>query len=140
MNRDDDNPYATVYYEPIQLEWQNRGACRNEHPDIFFVQPYESADEARTVCARCPVKQECGDYAIATNQRYGVWGGMTRRERVKVANTGQDPRNILMMRHCLVCSTSFMPKHRLQFYCCGTCRVRANEAKRTTTHKKKVAS
>ena len=117
-----------------ELGWQNYGSCRQADPEIFFVLPDESADQARMVCAQCPVIQECGDWAIATNQRYGIWGGMTRRERVKVATGGRPV--ILTMRGCLLCGMAFMPKHCKQVYCSAKCRIHADSAKRWAQKKR----
>ena len=55
----------------------SRGADLN----LFFPGRGESAEPAREVCALCPVRQPCLDYAISNRIVYGVWGGLTERER-----------------------------------------------------------
>jgi hypothetical protein len=45
---------------------------------------FRRIQEAKAVCHTCPVEQECGDWAISTDQPFGVWGGMTERERKKI--------------------------------------------------------
>lgn len=118
------------------LAWMLKGVCRHEYPDIFFVEAGKSAEEARRVCARCPVLQTCRDWAIATDQKLGIWGGMTRRERIKVANDGKSM--ILTIQGCPVCRTPFMPKSRNHHYCSGKCRDRAEAARRYTLRHNKT--
>jgi len=65
--------------------WRNRGACVSADPDLFF--PISSAgasrqqeERAKAVCARCGVRTECLDYALASRQVHGVWGGLGEAE------------------------------------------------------------
>lgn len=66
--------------------WRLFAACRSADPDLFF--PVSSsgrsmaqAEQAKTVCARCPVQRECLEFALRTRQAHGVWGGTTEQER-----------------------------------------------------------
>lgn len=68
-------------------KWMRRGACRGLPPEVFFPPERDlrpalpwSAEAAQAVCARCPVAEVCGDWAVATRQKDGVWGGMTEAE------------------------------------------------------------
>ena len=61
--------------------WREQAACRDTDLDVFFPERGESAGPARQVCARCPVRQPCLDYAISNRIAYGIWGGLTGRER-----------------------------------------------------------
>jgi WhiB family redox-sensing transcriptional regulator len=62
-------------------EWADEAACRN-HPDkLFFPEQNESAAPAKRICATCPVLQQCFDYATASKEKYGVWGGESQQER-----------------------------------------------------------
>jgi WhiB family transcriptional regulator, redox-sensing transcriptional regulator len=61
--------------------WRELAACRDTDLDVFFPESGESAEPARQVCARCPVRQPCLDYAISNRIAYGIWGGLTGRER-----------------------------------------------------------
>ena len=82
--------------------WRESAACRHADPELFF--PISSigrgaaeAQQAKAVCARCPVRQPCLDFALATGQEFGIWGGYDERElrllqREKgAAETGQWP-------------------------------------------------
>ncbi|MDH6612525.1 WhiB family redox-sensing transcriptional regulator [Streptomyces sp. SAI-208] len=68
------------------MSWRERAACRDVDPDLFF--PIGTAgltlvqiDEAKAVCARCPVRERCLQWALAVGQVEGVWGGTTESER-----------------------------------------------------------
>ena len=60
--------------------WATRGACVTMDPDGFFVQGAEQ-NLAKTTCVACPVKTECLADALDNRIDFGVWGGMTERER-----------------------------------------------------------
>ena len=61
--------------------WRELAACRGADLEVFFPGRGESAGPARRVCAACPVRQACLDYAISNRISYGIWGGLTGRER-----------------------------------------------------------
>jgi hypothetical protein len=68
----------------VVTEWMDLALCATTAPDAFFPEGNESAAIAKAICARCPVKQECLDYAVATRENEGVWGGLTPSERRKL--------------------------------------------------------
>ena len=69
--------------------WQWRAACRGEDASLFFspshLEPKEQRDrrerKAKAICAACPVRLECLEYAIRTREPYGIWGGLNELER-----------------------------------------------------------
>lgn len=61
--------------------FQAYGACNGTDPDMFFPNRGESLEPAISVCARCVVREECLEYAVANGEKYGVWGGTSERER-----------------------------------------------------------
>jgi WhiB family redox-sensing transcriptional regulator len=61
--------------------WLARAACRGMDPELFFPDRGESTEPAKAVCAACPVRAECLDYALTNGERFGVWGGASERER-----------------------------------------------------------
>lgn len=65
----------------LRLDWQDGANCRGADAEEFFPNKGESTAEAKKLCRRCDVKAECLNYAITTNQEYGVWGGLSERER-----------------------------------------------------------
>ena len=64
-------------------------ACRDSDPDIFFPigstgPALEQIETARRICTACDVNEECLEFALATNQEAGIWGGTTEEERRKL--------------------------------------------------------
>lgn len=66
------------------MAWRDRAACRGIDPTIFYPVSDEEADAAKAICAQCPVRQPCLEYALANRERDGVWGGATERERRRI--------------------------------------------------------
>ncbi|GGM65709.1 transcriptional regulator WhiB [Longimycelium tulufanense] len=63
-----------------QGDWRIRAACRDEDPDTLFVRGAEQR-KAKVICLGCPVRTECLAEALDSRIEFGVWGGMTERER-----------------------------------------------------------
>ncbi len=63
------------------LSWRQRGACRGLDPDTFYPPSDDEAEEAKAVCASCPVREPCLEFALDTREAEGIWGGTTARER-----------------------------------------------------------
>ena len=61
--------------------WRELAACRGADLNLFFPERGESAEAARRVCAACPVREPCLDYAITNRITHGIWGGLSERER-----------------------------------------------------------
>jgi WhiB family redox-sensing transcriptional regulator len=68
------------------MDWRHVAACRDEDPELFF--PIGNTgpallqiEEAKSVCRRCPVREECLQFALDTGQDAGVWGGLSEDER-----------------------------------------------------------
>ena len=67
--------------QQMSLTWRNRAACRGVDPDVFYPVSDEETEVAKAICAQCPVREACLEYALANRERDGVWGGATERER-----------------------------------------------------------
>jgi WhiB family redox-sensing transcriptional regulator len=66
----------------LSMAWQVRAACvANAGAVDFFPARGESVRDAKAVCARCPVKRECLEFALRLKVAHGVWGGLSERER-----------------------------------------------------------
>lgn len=61
--------------------WQTRANCLGVDPDLFFPERGASTKEAKSVCAGCEVKPECLEYALSNGEKFGIWGGLSERER-----------------------------------------------------------
>lgn len=73
--------------------WQQDSACHGMDPDIFFPERGSSTKEAKSICATCPVADQCLDYALMNGEKFGIWGGKSERERRKIRKdrTAEDP-------------------------------------------------
>jgi WhiB family redox-sensing transcriptional regulator len=65
-------------------EWQERALCSQTDPEAFFPEKGGSTREAKRICGRCDVKAECLEYALGHDERFGIWGGLSERERRKL--------------------------------------------------------
>lgn len=63
------------------LAWQADALCAQTDPEAFFPEKGGSTREAKRVCEGCEVRSECLDYALANDERFGIWGGLSERER-----------------------------------------------------------
>ena len=68
--------------------WWFAGLCGQTDPELFFPEKGGSVRAAKAVCAGCPVHAECLEYALAHDERYGVWGGTSERERRRLKDFG----------------------------------------------------
>jgi WhiB family redox-sensing transcriptional regulator len=64
--------------------WQERANCLGVDPDLFFPERGASTREAKSVCRSCEVRLECLEYALAHGEKFGIWGGLSERERRRV--------------------------------------------------------
>ncbi|MGD0345070.1 MAG: WhiB family transcriptional regulator [Acidimicrobiales bacterium] len=64
--------------------WQARANCMGVDPELFFPERGSSTREAKEVCRGCVVRVECLEFAIANSEKFGIWGGMSERERRRV--------------------------------------------------------
>lgn len=78
-------------------QWQQHGACRGHDTDLFFYpdgaraqERHQLEDSAKALCEHCPVQLACRAHALAVNEPYGVWGGLTESERSLVVADGTD--------------------------------------------------
>jgi WhiB family transcriptional regulator, redox-sensing transcriptional regulator len=62
-------------------EWRLSALCAETDPEAFFPELGGSPRAAKAVCAQCSVRAECLEFAIANDERFGVWGGTTEKER-----------------------------------------------------------
>ena len=67
-----------------ELRWQDRAACLGMDPDLFFPERGASTREAKSICRSCPVRVDCLEFALANGEKFGIWGGMSERERRRI--------------------------------------------------------
>jgi WhiB family redox-sensing transcriptional regulator len=67
------------------MDWRRLAACRGtDRPDLFFPMRPAGVRKAKAVCARCPVKDQCLQWAMDSRQNFGVWGGKSEKERLRL--------------------------------------------------------
>jgi WhiB family redox-sensing transcriptional regulator len=77
-------PYVwTGYLDPSEpdADWRDRALCAQTDPEEFFPEKGGSSRQAKKVCASCEVRAQCLEYALQHDERFGVWGGLSERER-----------------------------------------------------------
>ncbi|MEY2849170.1 MAG: hypothetical protein RI885_1837 [Actinomycetota bacterium] len=71
---DDDDPLA----------WQTDSLCAQTDPEAFFPEKGGSTRDAKKICTSCEVRSQCLEYALQNDERFGIWGGLSERERRKL--------------------------------------------------------
>lgn len=66
------------------INWRQLGECRGLEPGIFYPDEDDEGMEAKAVCAGCGVRVACLEFALASREKSGVWGGATERERRRI--------------------------------------------------------
>jgi WhiB family redox-sensing transcriptional regulator len=69
---------------PNSDSWQLYANCLGVDPDLFFPERGASTKEAKQVCQSCVVREECLEYALANGEKFGIWGGLSERERRRI--------------------------------------------------------
>ncbi len=70
--------------EENPLAWQSDSLCAQTDPEAFFPEKGGSTRDAKRICTSCEVKARCLDYALENDERFGIWGGLSERERRKL--------------------------------------------------------
>jgi len=66
------------------LSWQDLANCQGANADLFFPERGASTRAAKTICRECQVRVECLEFAIVSSEKFGIWGGLSERERRKI--------------------------------------------------------
>ncbi|MGW0823415.1 WhiB family transcriptional regulator [Streptomyces sp. NPDC002845] len=79
-----------MYYDtitPSVIDWQGQALCAQTGADFFFPEPGSSVREAKRICGMCEMRSACLEYALANDERFGVWGGLSEKERLRLRRT-----------------------------------------------------
>lgn len=68
-------------FDAVEEQWQERALCAQTDPEAFFPEKGGSTREAKRICQGCEVKPECLEFALHNDERFGIWGGLSERER-----------------------------------------------------------
>jgi WhiB family transcriptional regulator, redox-sensing transcriptional regulator len=74
-------PVEQSEYAPGDESWRQEALCAETDPEAFFPEKGGSTREAKKICTGCEVKGECLEYALEHDERFGIWGGLSERER-----------------------------------------------------------
>lgn len=66
------------------LAWQDLANCRGADPDLFFPERGASTRTAKSICRECSVQDQCLEFAIVSSEKFGIWGGLSERDRRKI--------------------------------------------------------
>ncbi|MGQ0615909.1 MAG: WhiB family transcriptional regulator [Acidimicrobiia bacterium] len=77
----------------MDTDWMHKGLCREIPPATFFPSDGVGVDVARRICATCPVKAPCLEYALENRIDHGVWGGCSERERRRILKRRRNRTN-----------------------------------------------
>lgn len=70
--------------EENPLAWQSDSLCAQTDPEAFFPEKGGSTRDAKKICSTCEVRTQCLEYALENDERFGIWGGLSERERRKL--------------------------------------------------------
>jgi hypothetical protein len=126
---------------PAPPEWMSQGPCAQADPEAWFPERGGSTKEAKRVCwTSCPVREECLQFALDRDERFGIYGGYSERERRRIKR-GETVKPFIKPApksvDCKQCAEPFTPKHHSQTFCSRGC-ARANEAGRVAARKRKL--
>ena len=74
--------------------WQEYANCLGVDPDLFFPERGASTREAKEVCRGCVVRESCLEFALVNSEKFGIWGGMSQRERRRIRRQGAQERHL----------------------------------------------
>jgi WhiB family transcriptional regulator, redox-sensing transcriptional regulator len=77
----------------LDTTWMAQGECRDLPPETFFPTNGAGVEIAKRVCAECPVREACLEYALFHNIEHGVWGGESERARRRMARHRRSPQD-----------------------------------------------
>jgi hypothetical protein len=79
---------------PIRPEpgysWQTEASCRGVDSELFFPATEDESVPAKAICETCPVRLACLAFALERNERFGIWGGLTEKERARLSPAARD--------------------------------------------------
>ncbi|MGY0019970.1 WhiB family transcriptional regulator [Streptomyces sp. cg35] len=79
--------HANTTFTPVGPSWQDQALCAQTGGDFFFPEPGSSVREAKLICRMCEIRPACLEYALSHDERFGVWGGLSEKERHQLRRT-----------------------------------------------------
>jgi len=75
------NPVLDAFFEIEMNKWKLKAACSKYDQDAWFPERGASTRAAKSICRQCDVQEECLEYAVNMGEKFGIWGGLSERER-----------------------------------------------------------
>jgi WhiB family transcriptional regulator, redox-sensing transcriptional regulator len=75
---------------PVDYAWQTEASCRGVDSELFFPATEEEALPAKAICEACPVRLACLAFSLDRNEKFGVWGGLTEKERARLSPAARE--------------------------------------------------
>lgn len=122
------------------LSWQDRALCAEVGGDEWFPEKGGSTREAKRVCRACPVKMACLDYALENDERFGIWGGMSERERRRLKRTVDIADGLPAVRRCQSGQHFMTAGNVTGDGSCSACKLAAGRARRNRNQDKTRAA
>lgn len=93
------------------MDWRDRAACLQQNPELFFPVGFTEAahfqlERAKRVCADCPVREECLQWALKLGLDHGVWGGASEEERRSIKRRAARARALARAKTAKLTGTS----------------------------------
>ncbi|MCX3058594.1 WhiB family transcriptional regulator [Streptomyces beihaiensis] len=73
--------HADTTLTPAAPSWKEQALCAQTGADFFFPEPGSSVRDAKRICLMCDIRTDCLEYALTHDERFGVWGGLSEKER-----------------------------------------------------------
>jgi WhiB family redox-sensing transcriptional regulator len=83
---------------PDPPDWYDQALCAQTDPEMFYPEKGGSVREAKKVCLACEVRDNCLTYALDNDERFGIWGGLSERERRKLKRDRRTPEELEQAR------------------------------------------
>jgi WhiB family redox-sensing transcriptional regulator len=74
----------------VTYSWQTEASCRGVDSELFFPATEDDAMPAKAICEQCPVRLACLAFALERNEKFGVWGGLTEKERARLSPAARE--------------------------------------------------
>ena len=113
----------------MTADWKEHGACVGHPADLWFPGRGDDCGPAKAICAQCPVRLECLEHALIEGERFGVWGGLSERERRRI-RVARRAKATGVRRNAAACGTESGAKaHKRRGETnCPACRAAVNKA------------
>ncbi|AGT12262.1 hypothetical protein PBI_VELVETEEN_55 [Mycobacterium phage Velveteen] len=109
--------------------WRDQALCSQVDPELFFPEKGVNAKPAKRICGMCDVRDECLQWALDNNEQFGIFGGLSERERRPLVQARREER-VPLVKVCKGCGEEFQPYRTRLVYCSMACRRQSEKESR----------